>query len=434
MKIDQPFAFEDYLAKAGDMPLLFDPLLDILRHVESFAAHSSNQGCLIGIMGDWGAGKTSILRAIADYFEKGSGWPTIFFEAWKYQDDKQPILPLLSRLEDVTTGQVKKGLRSVLHSLGAAALVTSDAVLKIATSSSMGKEIGVKDIEKAFNLIGKANTQYYSSYERVSGKLRKVANDITATYTPRVSEPWKGFVQREAGSQRAPVRLEPHLVIMVDDLDRLLPDRAISLLESIRFFLMLPRTIVVLGINDQVLARAIEVRYRDQKTGEVFFSGKEFMEKLFQWSIELPSISYQAHMDNIHFADVKALLVGGLPKKTDSLVACLDPLTHRKWLRIANRWESYLLQREGRKSQLEALWLAILHECFPQAEGFLRRYPDLNANFMKECLKPEDQAEETASEAKKLACNDDTFFHFPEKNFLALSEAWRGLASEEVEL
>jgi|LGVF01.1.fsa_nt_gb hypothetical protein len=434
MKIDQPFVFEDYLPNAGEMPLLFDPLLDILRHVESFAAHSSNQGCLIGIMGDWGAGKTSILRAMADYFGKGRGWPTIFFEAWKYQEDKQPILPLLSRLEDVTTGQVKKGLTSVLRSLGAAALVSSDAILKMATKTSVGEEIGIEQIEKAFKLIGKANAQYHSRYETTFAKLEKLAKDITENYKPNVSEPWQGFVQREEGLDRDPAPLEPHLVITVDDLDRLLPDRAISLLESIRFFLMLPRTIVVLGINDQVLARAIEVRYRDPKTEKEFFSGKEFMEKIFQWSIELPSISYQAHMDIIHFADVKALLEGKLPEQTDTLVGCVDPLTHRKWLRIANRWESYLFQREGRKPQLEALWLAILHECFPQAEGFLRRYPDLNANFMKECLKPEDQAEETASKAKKLACKDDTFFHFPERNFLALSEAWRGLARDEVEL
>ncbi|MCK4388899.1 MAG: hypothetical protein KAV83_01515 [Desulfobacterales bacterium] len=436
MKIDQPFVFEDYLPKAADMPLLFDPLLDILGHIESLASNNGNQGCLIGIMGDWGAGKTSILRAVADYFGKARGWPTIFFEAWKYQDDEQPILPLLSRLQDVTRGQVKKGLRTVLRSLGAAALVTSDAMLKMATRSSMGQEIGVKEIKQAFKVVGQVNIEYYSRYENIFTKLEKLAEDITASYRPQISEPWKEFLKWKKDAYPRSLPSEPHLIIIVDDLDRLLPDRAIGLLESIRFFLMLPRTIVILGINDHVLGRAIEIRYRDPKNDKPYFSGTEFMEKLFQWSVELPSISYQAHMADIHFADVKTLLEGELPKKTDSLVASLDPLTHRKWIRTANRWECYLLQRESKDtmSQLESLWLAIFHECFPEAEGFLRRFPEINTDFMNQHLKSEHEAQETVSKATELACKDRTFFHFPERNFRAISEAWRGLAREEVEL
>lgn len=165
MKNDQPFAFSDYLASVDDMSLLFDPLVDILCHVEAFARDSGKQGCLIGIKGDWGSGKTSILRAVEDYFGKGRGWPAIFFEAWKYQDEHQPVLPLLVKLRDVTSGGVKGRLTKAIHLLGVAALTTGDAALKVVTNTSIGEKIGFKDIEKAFQLAGKANMEGWFRFE-----------------------------------------------------------------------------------------------------------------------------------------------------------------------------------------------------------------------------------------------------------------------------
>ena len=43
--------------------LLFVPLVEIIGQVESFGLNA-DEGCLLGIKGDWGAGKTSMLRAL----------------------------------------------------------------------------------------------------------------------------------------------------------------------------------------------------------------------------------------------------------------------------------------------------------------------------------------------------------------------------------
>jgi hypothetical protein len=434
MKNDQPFTFGDYLASVDDMGLLFDPLVDILCHVEAFARDSGKQGCLIGIKGDWGSGKTSILRAVEDYFGKGRGWPAIFFEAWKYQDEHQPVLPLLVKLRDVTSGGVKGRLTKAIHLLGVAALTTGDAALKVVTNASIGEKIGFKDIEKAFQLAGKANMESWSRFENTFQALRKLAKDIAGRSKHPQPGPWKNFLEWKEGHYPSSLSIDPHLIIIVDDLDRLLPDRAVSLLESIRFFLMLPRTIVILGINDQVLSKAIEIRYRDPETNASYFSGTEFMEKLFQWSVELPSTAYQVHMDDIHFGDVKALMHGELPDETRSLVNPLDPLPHRKWIRIANRWESNLQPEvpEDAETRLKALWSAIFHECFPAAESFLRRFPLTNRDFMNQHLKPEPDAEQIVSKAVELAHADKTFFHFPERNFKTLSSVWNSLAGQSA--
>ena len=433
MKADQPFRFRNYLDRAEELPLLFDPLLDIIGHVESFGLNA-DEGCLLGIKGDWGAGKTSMLRALQGYFGEGRGWPVVFFEAWKYQDDDNPIFPLLMKLRAVASGPVKGRLTKAVQLLGVAALATGDAALKIATQASLGEKIGIKEIEKAFQLAGKAGIENSSRFDSLFSKLRNLAEDITKNYKPKLSNEWQTFLNWKEGLNQGPSPDAPRLIIIVDDLDRLLPDRAVHLLESIRFFLMLPKIIVVLGINDHILSRSVEIRYCDPRDHQPFFSGMEFMEKLFQWSVELPGVAFQGHMEDLHFSDVKKMLNDNLPKGTNDLVTAIDPLTNRKWVRIANRWESYLSQfgSESTETRLKNLWLAIFHECFPETEKFLRCFPNLNADFMNAHLK--DDPDEIITTVKEIINEDKTFLKFPEKNFDALSNAWQALAGSMDQL
>ena len=128
------------------------------------------------------------------------------------------------------------------------------------------------------------------------------------------------------------------------------------------------------------------------------------------------------------------MLNDNLPKGTNDLVTAIDPLTNRKWVRIANRWESYLSQfgSESTETRLKNLWLAIFHECFPETEKFLRRFPDLNADFMNAHLK--DDPDEIITTVKEIINEDKTFLKFPEKNFDALSNAWQALAGSMDQL
>ncbi|MEW6666051.1 MAG: P-loop NTPase fold protein [Thermodesulfobacteriota bacterium] len=434
MKTDQPFSFRDHLARAPDLPMLFDPLLDILDQIESFAGNSEERGCLIGIKAGWGTGKTSILRAVEEYFSRGHGWPVVFFEAWKYQEEESPILPLLSRLRDLAVGPAKTRFRKTLELIGVAALATSDAMLKVATQKTLGTKVGVKEIEEAFRLAGKANAEISSRFEGTFQTLKGLAVDIAERARVETSEPWTVFAQWKKDMHPLPKAPPRQLLVIVDDLDRLLPDRAVPLLESIRFFLTLPRTIVVLGINDQILSAAIEARYRDPETKVPFFSGREFMEKLFQWSMELPSRGYEPYMDDFHFTDVKTRLGISLHPGKDSLLAGLDPLPHRKWVRIANRWETYIAQQKSLQPTplLKSLWLAVFHECFPKAEAFLRGFPKENATFMWRLIRADVQVEGIIKEAHSIACEDETFFRFPKTNLTTLTQGWRDLVDKGV--
>jgi hypothetical protein len=53
------------------------------------------------------------------------------------------------------------------------------------------------------------------------------------------------------------------LVVFVDDLDRCLPEKAIEVLEAIKFFLGAPGCVFVLGLDQDVIARGIEMKYKE---------------------------------------------------------------------------------------------------------------------------------------------------------------------------
>lgn len=172
---------------------------------------------------------------------------------------------------------------------------------------------------------------YYSRFEEIHQQLSQcVAEILNRSSRDEVSDHPLSFLKSETSSPKR------HLLIVVDDLDRLFLDQALKLLENIRFFFDLERTIVVFGINDQVLTKAVNKTYGD------LFPGESFLEKVFVWSYELQPIAFDwNYIQNFHFKDV-AKELNSVKGEVISLATGLDALPHRKWVRIANRCENYL--------------------------------------------------------------------------------------------
>jgi predicted KAP-like P-loop ATPase len=54
-----------------------------------------------GILGDWGSGKTSILRLLEEQVRSDPGLVPIFFNPWKYENDASLIYPLLHTIKEL---------------------------------------------------------------------------------------------------------------------------------------------------------------------------------------------------------------------------------------------------------------------------------------------------------------------------------------------
>ena len=88
------------------------------------------------------------------------------------------------------------------------------------------------------------------------------------------------------------------LVILIDDLDRCLPDRIVETLEAIKLFVAVPKTAFVIGADPRIVRHAIGTRYRHQNldgvgAGEIDENDliKDYLEKLIQIPYHLPRLS-----------------------------------------------------------------------------------------------------------------------------------------------
>ena len=74
-------------------PNAFDPYSDTIAAV----IRGTPPPFTLGIFGNWGTGKTTLMRMVADRLG-GPDTPTVWFNAWRFQHEPNLIAPLLSSI------------------------------------------------------------------------------------------------------------------------------------------------------------------------------------------------------------------------------------------------------------------------------------------------------------------------------------------------
>lgn len=82
-------------------------------------------------------------------------------------------------------------------------------------------------------------------------------------------------------------RRHKRIVVMIDDLDRCEPEKAVEMLKSIKLLLNFKSFIVFLGIDARVITLAVEKHYKDL-LGEAGASGYEYLDKIVQIPFRIP--------------------------------------------------------------------------------------------------------------------------------------------------
>jgi Cdc6-like AAA superfamily ATPase len=195
----------------------------------------------IGIQGDWGIGKTSLLNLLHHKHLKGprrGGHPTphIYINTWSYAQFKQEewlgililngiVDELERKFPEVSTRA--QAVRSVAQSIGKFALG--------ATNQLVAKQVGI-NVDAGLKA---ASTPSASKIPQMSALLREYEEKFAVL----VSAVAKGERDR--------------LVVMIDDLDRVSPIRALELLEAIKNFLHVDRCVFVLAVDYEVIQQGV---------------------------------------------------------------------------------------------------------------------------------------------------------------------------------
>ncbi len=270
-------------ALLGDVPVKESARRDMLKFnshatVLARAAIESEDPITIGVFGEWGTGKTSLMRLIKDVVEAEETAAAVWFNAWQYEKEEHLIVPLTAtinkqlekRLEEKWTGPIAEGAKSV-----------RDALRAIAYGFSVKGKVGIPLISEAeINLSATDMIKRYQELTKDSVLARSLYFDAF-----ELLEECRPKDKKDKKDEKD--KVSPRIVVFVDDLDRCFPQKAVELLEGIKLVLNQPGFSFVLGVNDAVIQAFIEAKYsRECSIAKSYF--RNYLDKIVQVKVLVP--------------------------------------------------------------------------------------------------------------------------------------------------
>ena len=273
----------------NDEPTLLDALDrgPLIREVGEAIAHCTPPQ-VFGVHGDWGLGKTSFLHQVQWYLtgdcpqqseeavkmakKNAAGIEpgrhkqtirTIWFDAWRYQNEEAPVVALLHEMR---------------AQLSSPSLTRS----KIAPVVMRGALLSIEDLTKKIGF-------QYSKFQQASREW-DVRNLATALPSHTLREHLRDAINQlwpetEDGSA------SPRLAVFIDDVDRCDTEAAYRLLEGLKIYLNLENCVFVLAMNQDVIESAIGSRMRGAADDSaVKARAGAYLEKLCQNVWRLPAV------------------------------------------------------------------------------------------------------------------------------------------------
>ncbi len=248
----------------------------------------------IGVHGDWGAGKSSVLEMIEAGFSGKDDVLCLKFNGWRFQGFEDAKIALI---EGIVTGLVEKrpmltkaagAVKDVFNRIDwlkvakRAGGLAVTAFTGIPTPDQIGAIVGT--LEGMFADPGKMATK-----ENLTSAIDGVKSMLKPTETKNVPEEVEAF--RKAFDQLLQDAGIKQLIVLIDDLDRCLPDTAIETLEAIRLFVFTARTAFVVAADEAMIEYAVRKHFPDlpETTGPRDYA-RNYLEKLIQVPFRIPAL------------------------------------------------------------------------------------------------------------------------------------------------
>lgn len=267
----------------------------------------------IGIFGDWGSGKSSLMAMARRRLDQDPDFVCVSFSPWQHEDYDDVKAALMAT--------VLKSLlerRSVFEKAGEAVVETVRPLwTKLARRIDWFRAIGfaAKGLGTVA-LFAHGNLAGVGTGTGALDDLRHVLRPEQLTELAKDAE--KGASELiEKGDQKVEVRLVGQesesieqsvaefrsdfrellrrlpikaLVVFIDDLDRCLPPNIIDMLEALRLFLAVEKTAFVVGADENIVRYAIASRY-PEVPGHSIDVGRDYLEKIIQVPLRVPPLT-----------------------------------------------------------------------------------------------------------------------------------------------
>ncbi|WP_051558308.1 KAP family P-loop NTPase fold protein [Mycolicibacterium austroafricanum] len=242
---------------------------DVVDVVEEIVLRRDLDPITVGVNAPWGGGKTTVLHLLQQRLDTREDVLCLLISPWEYDNKTDPTTALI---DEVLAGlekalkepqsrfdKIKEGLHKLRRRVSFA------KAMKLAASSALTATLpGVGGLIDLFD---------------------ENAEEKEEPSDPTLQGFRTQFQDLMADPEMAPL---DRVVVLVDDLDRSLPDTVVEALEAIKLFLSVNGMAFVIAADEDNVANAIGRRLAT--TGQPI-TARNYMEKIIQVPVRVPALS-----------------------------------------------------------------------------------------------------------------------------------------------
>lgn len=227
---------------------------------EAILKSQTKDSLVIGLLGKWGSGKTSLVNMIEEHIVKISTDVepekrpiTVYFNPWNYSDQNQLVYQFFNHLS--------------------IAIGREDSSAALKKVGSLLKTIGkISSVGKYFPIISQVSS--------VSSDVCNTVGEATENFAQILKKDLSGIRTEISNILK---EQDNKIIIIIDDIDRLNDREIRQIFQLVKSLADFPNTVYLLTFDKKVVTDALE---KDQRG-----HGTEYLEKIIQVPLDIPLIS-----------------------------------------------------------------------------------------------------------------------------------------------
>ena len=235
-----------------------DDTLSIDRHAEALTEYIKycDTPMTIGIQGEWGSGKTSLLFSIREAIGQ-EDFAQIWINSWEHSLLVTPEEALLKIINHIINEMIVQSGQTRNENLREAAKGIMKGALRVGASMT----IGVKGSQVVEEFLDEES----NAIKKLRKQLEALADSI--------------------------IQNKKKIIVYVDDLDRIEPRNAVQILELLKNIFSIPHCVFVLAIDYQVVVKGLEDKF-GKRTEENEWEFRAFFDKIINLPFMMPMGQY----------------------------------------------------------------------------------------------------------------------------------------------
>lgn len=284
-------------------------LINVQHLVGTVTNLVSNKAILpltIGVFGAWGSGKSSVMKMTQEAFKGQPGVLCIPFNGWLFEGNEDAKSALMGSILDELQSKLP-----VTEKAKALLLKLTKRVDWLRLMGLAGKQIISLSVSGLPHFGGVAEAFDFVKDTAKGFSVEEAKELVKESPDKNIRQTVREF--REDFAELLKLSTVDTLVVLIDDLDRCLPDTIIETLEAIKLFLYVPGTAFIIGADERLVQHAVKRRFPEigddaaSSAHEKFDLGRDYLEKLVQVPVRIPPLG-QAEVEtyiNLLFAQLR---------------------------------------------------------------------------------------------------------------------------------